>query len=241
MSIIIYINIYYIIYQNIHTTYAHIHNMTSLEQELLKGPEGIESNLKNIYAYFSSLSPLYISAYLLISSISNGDIGKAGMFLAGLVLVLLIHSIIAMSIGGKFEETSSSKYKLECNFIQVPLLSNFMIPNLNSTLLAFIFTYLIMPMQTYNSYNVILLGIVGAFFGVNAVSKIMHGCTTMVGILISVVIGFLMGFLWYSIVITSNPKLLFFAADGGEPICSRPSKQTFKCKVYKNGEVIHTI
>jgi magnesium-transporting ATPase (P-type) len=215
--------------------------MTSLEQELLSAPADLQANLKNIYAYFSSLSPLYISAYLLISSVSNGDIGKAGMFLAGLVLVLLIHSIIAMSIGGEYEKTNSSKYKLECNFIQMPLLSNYMIPNLNSTLLAFIFTYLIMPMQTYNSYNVILLGIVGAFFGVNAISKIMHGCTTMVGILISVVIGFLMGFLWYSIVITSNPKLLFFAADGGEPICSRPSKQTFKCKVYKNGEVIHTI
>jgi hypothetical protein len=216
--------------------------MNSLGQELLKAPVGLESNLKNIYAYFSSLSTLYISAYLLISSISNGDIGKSGMFFAGLVLVLLIHSVIAMTIGGKFEEHfGSSKYKLECNFVQLPLLSDYMVPNLNSTLLAFIFTYLIMPMQTYNSYNVILLGIIGAFFGINAFSKVLHGCTTMIGILISLVIGFLIGFIWYSIVITSNPKLLFFASDGGEPICSRPSKQTFKCKVYKNGEVIHTI
>ena len=215
--------------------------MTSFEEEILKAPVGIESNLKNIYAYFSSLSPLYISAYLLISSLSNGDIGKSGMYLAGLVLVLLIHSIIAMSIGGEYEDKfGSSKYKLECNFIQVPLLSNYMIPNLNSTLLAFIFTYLIMPMQTYNSYNVFLLGIIGAFFGINAVSKVLHGCTTLVGILISSVIGFIIGFAWFSIVLTSNPKMLFFAADGGRPICSRPSKQTFKCKVYKNGEVIHT-
>lgn len=214
--------------------------MTSLEQELLSAPIGIQSNLKNIYAYFSSLSPLYISAYLLISSVSNGDIGKAGMFFAGLVLVLFIHSIIAMSIGGEFEKTNASKYKLECNFIQVPLLSNYMIPNLNSTLLTFIFTYLIMPMQTYNSYNVILLSIIGAFFGVNAISKVLYGCTTIVGILISLVLGFIIGFVWYSIVLTSNPKLLFFSSEGGEPICSRPSKQTFKCKVYKNGEVIHT-
>ena len=210
-------------------------------QEALLSTSAIESNLKNIYAYFSSLSPLYISAYLLISSLSNGDIGKSGMYLAGLVLVLLIHSIIAMSIGGEYEDKfGSSKYKLECNFIQVPLLSNYMVPNLNSTLLAFIFTYLIMPMQTYNSYNVVLLGIIGALFGINAVSKVLHGCTTMVGILISSVIGFIIGFAWFSIVLTSNPKMLFFAVDGGKPICSRPSKQTFKCKVYKNGEVIHT-
>ena len=53
-------------------------------------------------------------------------------------------------------------------------------------------------------------------------------------------IGFIIGFAWFSIVLTSNPKMLFFAVDGGKPICSRPSKQTFKCKVYKNGEVIHT-
>ena len=214
--------------------------MSSLQEALLSTPTGIESNLKNIYAYFSSLSPLYISAYLLISSLSNGDIGKSGMYLAGLVLVLLIHSIIAMSIGGEYEKTNLSKYKLECNFVQVPLLSNYMIPNLNSTLLAFIFTYLIMPMQTYNSYNVFLLGIIGAFFGINAISKVLHGCTTLVGILISSVIGFIIGFAWFSVVLTSNPKMLFFAADGGRPICSRPSKQTFKCKVYKNGEVIHS-
>ena len=97
-----------------------------------------------------------------------------------------------------------------------------------------------MPMQTYNSYNIVLLSIVGVFFGINAVSKTLNGCTTLVGVLISSVVGFIIGFAWYSIVMASNPKLLFFSADGGEPVCSRPSKQTFKCKVYKNGEVIHT-
>ena len=55
------------------------------------------------------------------------------------------------------DEIGSSKYKLECNFVQLPYLSDFMVPNLNSTLLAFIFTYVIMPMQTYNSYNIICL------------------------------------------------------------------------------------
>jgi hypothetical protein len=210
--------------------------------ELLRQTQGFQANLKNIYTFFSSLAPLYISAYLLISSVSNGDVGKAGMFIAGLVLVLFIHSVIAMTINQKFEDKfGSSKYKLECNFVQLPFLSDYMVPNLNSTLLAFIFTYLIMPMQTYNSYNVILLTIIGVFFFSNAFSKVLHGCTTIVGVLISSVIGFIIGFAWYSIAIgTDNPKLLFFGADGGEPICSRPSKQTFKCKVYRNGEVIHT-
>lgn len=210
-------------------------------KDILTAKPGLEPNLKNIFSFFSSLSPLYISAYLLISSVSNGDIAKSGMFLSGLVMVLFIHSIIGMTIN-KISENKfgSSKYKLECNLIQVPLLSDYMVPNLNSTLLAFIFTYLIMPMQTYNSYNVVLLCIIGGFFVINAGSKILHGCTSMVGILISLVLGFIVGFAWFSIVLTSNPKMLFFASEGGEPICSRPSKQTFKCKVYQNGEVIHS-
>jgi hypothetical protein len=210
---------------------------------VLNQEQGYKTDFKNIYTFFSSLSPLYISAYLLISSISNGDIGKSGMYFAGIVLVMFIHSIIARTLGdrAKFENVpGSSKYKLECNFVQLPGSSDYMIPNLNSTLLMFIFTYIIMPMQTYNSYNVVLLSIVGAFFGINAVSKVLHGCTTLVGVLTGSVIGFIIGFAWYSIVLSSNPKLLFFGADGGEPICSRPSKQTFKCKVYKNGEVIHS-
>jgi hypothetical protein len=215
----------------------------SIQNELLKQPQGYKTELKNIYTFFSSLSPLYISAYLLISSISNGDIGKAGMFFAGIVLVMFLNSVIAVTLGdkAKFENTpGSSKFKLECNFVNLPYSSDYMLPNLNSTLLAFIFTYIIMPMQTYNSYNVVLLSIIGVFFGINAVSKTLNGCTTLVGVLISSVVGFIIGFSWYSIVIASNPKLLFFSSDGGEPICSRPSKQTFKCKVYKNGEVIHT-
>jgi hypothetical protein len=210
--------------------------------ELLRQTQGFQANLKNIYTFFSSLAPLYISAYLLISSVSNGDVGKAGMFIAGLVLVLFIHSVIATSFNEKFEDKfGSSKYKLECNFVQLPFLSDYMVPNLNSTLLVFIFTYLIMPMQTYNSYNVVLLTIIGVFFFSNAFSKVLHGCTSIVGVLMSSVIGFIIGFAWFSIVIVAdNPKLLFFGSDGGEPLCSRPSKQTFKCKVYKNGEVIHT-
>jgi hypothetical protein len=211
--------------------------------EILRQDQGYKTDFKNIYTFFSSLSPLYISAYLLISSISNGDIGKSGMYFAGIVLVMFINSIIARTLGdtAKYkDEPGSSKYKLECNFVQMPGSSDYMIPNLNSTLLAFIFTYIIMPMQTYNSYNVVLLSIVGAFFGINAVSKILNGCTTLVGVLIGSVIGFIIGFAWYSVVIASNPKLLFFASDGGDPVCSRPSKQTFKCKVYKNGEVIHS-
>jgi hypothetical protein len=211
--------------------------------DLLHQQPGYKSDLKNIYTFFSSLSPLYISAYLLISSISNGDIGKAGMFFSGIVLVMFLNSIISVTLGdnAKFKEIiGSSKYKHECNFVNLPYSSEYMIPNLNSTLLAFIFTYIIMPMQTYNSYNIVLLSIVGVFFGINAVSKTLNGCTTLVGVLISSVVGFIIGFAWYSIVMASNPKLLFFSTDGGEPVCSRPSKQTFKCKVYKNGEVIHT-
>jgi hypothetical protein len=83
--------------------------------EILRQDQGYKTDFKNIYTFFSSLSPLYISAYLLISSISNGDIGKSGMYFAGIVLVMFINSIIARTLGdtAKYkDEPGSSKYKL---------------------------------------------------------------------------------------------------------------------------------
>jgi hypothetical protein len=46
------------------------------------------------------------------------------------------------------------------------------------------------------------------------------------------------GFLWGTIIISSSKSLAYFSGYTNDEICSRPSQQTFRCKVYKNGVVI---
>jgi hypothetical protein len=228
----------------------------SLDREsgrLKSNPElfkSIISNLKpaiplsggSILQLLSSLSPLYLSVFFILSSISNGDM-KWTMFLAGLIFLVFIFSLAAMTTDAKFDKTiGSAFYKRECNFVSFPYgLSDYTIPNFNSTALSFIFAYIYLPMVQFESYNLVLLSIIMVMFFIDAVTKVMNGCTPIVGVLMGMAVGWVVGYLWYLIVAGANNNLIYFNNTNTNPICSRPNNQTFKCKVYKNGEIIHTM
>jgi hypothetical protein len=196
----------------------------------------------NILQLISSLSPLYLSVFFILSSISNGDL-KWTMFLAGLIFLVFIFSLAAMTTDAKFDKVNGSAfYKRECNFVSFPYgLSEYTIPNFNSTALSFIFAYIYLPMVQFESYNLVLLAIIMVLFFVDGVTKVMNGCTPIVGVLMGMAIGWIVGYLWYLIVAGANNNLIYFNNSSNNPICSRPNNQTFKCKVYKNGEIIHTM
>ena len=63
------------------------------------------------------------------------------------------------------------------------------------------------------------------------------------GVFIGGVIGYLLGSLFYMIIdISGHKDLLFFneiASD--KAICEKPTRKTFKCQVYKNGQLIKTM
>jgi hypothetical protein len=167
------------------------------------------------------------------------------MYLAGFVVLLFIFSVAAFTTNAKFENINnrgSPYWKQQCNFVSLPFgLSQYTIPNFNSAALGFIFAYMFMPMLQYSSYNVVMLSIIMVFFFVDAASKIYYGCTPMVGVIIGLAIGWIVGYIWYLFVSAANEEMVFFNVENGASICSRPNKQTFKCKVYRNGEVIHTM
>ena len=205
---------------------------------------GTMLSIGGIFQLLSSLSPLLLSVFFVISSLSNGDL-KWVMYLAGFIILLFVFSIIAFTTNSKFENMNikvSSYWKKECNSVSMPFgLSEFMVPNFNSAALAFIFAYIFMPMLQYNSYNVVMLSIIIVFFFLDAVSKYMNGCTPVVGIIIGLAVGWIVGYIWYLFVSAATNDMVYFNIESGSSICSRPNKQTFKCKVYRNGEVIHTM
>jgi hypothetical protein len=55
----------------------------------------------------------------------------------------------------------------------------------------------------------------------------------------SYIIGFGLGILWAIIIMSMNtPEFTYFSKYKNDEKCEKPTKNTFKCKVYKNGEVI---
>ena len=110
-------------------------------------------------------------------------------------------------------------------------------------LISFTIAYLILPMRASNQTNYVLIAALLSIFAIDGISKIMNKCTTIVGVIIGLLTGFLFGSLWYTLFHSTgyNSLLYFDQVVSNKVYCSRPKNQSFKCAVYKNGELIKTL
>tara|TARA_B110000114_G_C14905417_1_gene322437 strand:- start:417 stop:716 length:300 start_codon:yes stop_codon:yes gene_type:complete len=82
------------------------------------------------------------------------------------------------------------------------------------------------------------------FFGLDAFTRIKLRCTGIPGVIIGALIGFIWGFVYYFILSNSEStkEFLYYSDfESNKVACLRPSKQKFRCNVYKNGELIESI
>jgi len=179
------------------------------------------------------LSPVYISVFMLLTSLFNGDV-KALIWLSCIIvgIVLLIPlSTIFERVGPCHQPPA------------IDIFGNY--PNLSVSTFLIIFTlfYLILPMQSNNDWNYyVITGFLGMFV-MDTLFKVSYLCTTKLGILSGAVIGAMFSYVCYSIIhVAGGDKLLYFNVISSNNVyCSRPKKQQFKCYVYKNGEIISTL
>lgn len=106
---------------------------------------------------------------------------------------------------------------------------------------AFTMMYIFLPMFINQNVNLwMLLGLV-LYFVVDVVVKQRSGCVEPSNVFINVLAGFALSAILVSVMINSPglSNLLFFNDySSNKEICTMPEKQTFKCAVYKNGELI---
>jgi len=76
--------------------------------------------------------------------------------------------------------------------------------------------------------------------GIDILTKVQNKCTSYPGAILGAFVGFLMGSIWYVLFYSLGySSLLYFDELRSDNVkCSMPSKQTFKCAVYQNGELI---
>lgn len=130
-----------------------------------------------------------------------------------------------------------------CDLINIPYATQYNSPAFSSVFISFSMIYLILPMIYNNTINYGVLIFFLSIFCIDAYSKIMKRCTQPSGALFGLVIGSICGIIWYTLIDAAGfQNLLYFdELKSNKTICSRPSQQNFKCKVYKNGEVIGAI
>lgn len=196
----------------------------------------MQLSFSNIFQFFSTISPILLGFFLVMISIFNQDI-KGVVYLGGVLIASLINLLLMNTIKHKTDPDMSPS----CNLIEFPFnLNEYNSPAFNSMFISFTFFYLFMPMNYITKINYPVLISILAIFCVDTVTKMMNKCISISGALIGTLVGGILGVAWFIIFYaTNNRDLLFFNSEpSNNVVCSRPKEQTFKCSVYKNGELI---
>lgn len=196
----------------------------------------MQLSFSNIFQLFSTLSPILLGFFLVMISIFNQDI-KGLVYLGGVLIASLINLLLMNTIKHK----TSPDMSPNCNLIEFPFnLNEYNSPAFNNMFISFTFAYLFMPMKYVSKINYPVLISIISIFCIDTITKILNKCINISGALLGTLFGTVMGIGWFIIFYaTDNKDLLFFSNEpSNNVVCSRPKEQTFKCSVYKNGEII---
>jgi len=196
---------------------------------------GIKLSLSNILQLIAALSPLLIAFFMLMLSFMNQNV-KGIVFIAGAVLATFINIFFMELMGSTIDPDAS----ISCNVIDIPYLNQYNSPSTSSLFIAFTFAYLFLPMLNNNQMNYPIISALLGLFIIDSITRISNKCTTVGGSVLGALVGFMLGSMWYTVfhAIGSDELLYFDEMDSNAVRCEKPSKQTFKCSVYKNGKLV---
>lgn len=198
------------------------------------GPmSNLQPSMGNMFQIITFLTPYSLLFFFLLLSIFTVS-AKGILFLVG-VVVMYFFLITLQPYAALSPNTQSGKI---CNFFGSAMI--FDVPSFSTALYFFTIAYLGIPMIGKNLQNIALLVFLVLLSVADFNIKTMNGCSTAFGMFFGGLIGAIMGTLFVVLISSiANGKYLFYSEYASDKIaCSVPKKQSFKCSVYKNGELL---
>jgi len=199
----------------------------------------MDLNIISFTYLFLRLAPFVLVCFFSLSSIFNQDF-KGLVYLVGLLFACFINIII----GNVLPLLPPDGEKPEiCNMISLGQVGNISLLPLGQAVFGYTFAYLLYTLISYNFVNQNIPTLV--FFPVLIVFDLLwnirNSCYSVWQLLTSLAIAGLFGWFWaYLIDQTNSTSLQYFAGVNNNEVCSKPSASTFKCAVYKNGQLLST-
>jgi len=190
----------------------------------------------NIAVLLTFYSPLIITVLIIAISVIFQNLKGFG-FLICLVVFSWLRSVFMEVTGSKANDIIVGK-RAVCSMVQYSKYGN---ETFSMFFIAFSLVYLCAPMIMNEQINYWILCSFLFYFILDARVRYSTGCITSgADMFLNTVIGFVSGVISVMVFyLTNNQQYLFFnEMSSTKDMCSMPDKQTFKCKVYKNGEVI---
>lgn len=128
-----------------------------------------------------------------------------------------------------------------CNVLTIGQTDSLSDLPLGQSALTYTFAYLLFSILKYKMVlqNIPTLVFFPLLIIFDFIWNLNNSCYSFFQLLTSLCVGGIIGISWASIIATSKtPSLMYFSSLSSKEVCSKPSKSTFRCNVYKNGKLI---
>lgn len=175
----------------------------------------------------------FLAAFFITISFINRDI-RGVIWLTGAIVSTVISAILVTLFGGKSND---------CAEVELSKLSKegmFGSPALPGNILTYTLSYLLFPMRDAKKINPIIISLLCISYLVSSYHKITKECGSAKDFIMVGIIGLLVGYFWYKMLNKSGNDRLYYYSEflSDNVVCNKPEKTQFKCRVYKNGEII---
>ena len=196
----------------------------------------------NLVVLFSTFSPIFLIGFITSLSFLFQNV-KGLIYLCFIFGIVMIRNFIYYTNGIITSTEVNGLTNQICDAVQYTKYGN---NSFSTFIFAFSLIYMFLPMFINNSPNYWIFSSLIAFFFLDIFLKMFNGCYKSISyteFLLNIILGASIGTLIVSLMyIGKASQYLFFNELGtGKEVCNVPNKQTFKCAVYKNGEIIGKI
>ena len=203
----------------------------------------MEINFATLFYLFLRLAPFVLVCFFSLLSIFNFDL-KGVVYLVGVIITMIV-SIVLGNLIPTIEKPDGL-----CDIIN---LSSNSIPSLpiGQSIIGFTSAYLISTLY-FNDSNYKNNAILNnwptiAFFSILVICDVYwnnfkNECYGKLHSLITYGSSIAVGIIWSSIIFdTKTPSLQFFPKYKNNELCKRASEKTFKCRVYRGGQLVGSV
>ena len=190
----------------------------------------------NVLVFFSFFSPIILAITITTLSFIFQNF-KGFIYLGFLLGCVVLRSFIYMMNGASPVVNDGTI----CTSIQYSKYGN---PTFSAFVFAFTIMYLSFPMFSNGAPNFWVFSALLVYFFLDLFIKIYKNCIVKIGdLFLNILLGLASSALIVSLMYAGGSgKYLFFnEVSSNKEICSQPKKQTFKCSLYKNGELVGNI
>ena len=190
----------------------------------------------NLVVFLSFFSPIILAVSITSLSFIFQNF-KGLIYLGFLIAICVVRNYFYMMAGSQ----PIINDRTVCTSVQYSKYGN---PTFSSFVFAFTIMYLAMPMFSNGAANLWVFISLIAYACVDIFIKVYKNCIPkMSDLFLNVLMGLASGAAIVSLMyVGGSGKFLFFnEVSSNKDVCYKPSEQTFKCSVFKDGELVGNI